>query len=139
MTFSEYLTQIPFNADRASASGLLAPIIRASGHILYAMAAFADPGYTIPDEEVRVELNHATAHLASTPETVEAAPISSACKTIINAFVLATEASVNEWNDWTADQKGQNLRDLANRAAAIGAFLDGELAGVPGSYPGSTV
>lgn len=139
MTFSADIAEIPFNPAQQTATGLLAPIMRASGHILYTMAAIADEGYTISDEEVQRELEHAAGHLIATTATVDDAPVSAACKNIVRAFCAATLAAHQEWTSWPEADRTNNLRHLANRASAIGAFFDGELAGVFNSDPGSSL
>jgi hypothetical protein len=136
--FATHIAAIPFNAGGQQASGLLAPMVRAMGHILYAFAAFSDPGYTIPDEEVKRELEHAAGHIASTPAVADVAPISTNAKNYVIAFYGALLCANLEWDAWTADERGTNLRNLANRAAAIAAFFDTEYAGIVAS-PGSTV
>ena len=138
-TFAEAIAAVPFSGTSSAATGLLAPIMRATGHILYAVAANADEGYTITDEEVRRELEHAAGHLHSTVSTADAAPISTVCKERVRAFCEATLAAGLEWSDWPEAERGNNLRHLANRAAALGVIFDQELAGVRGSDAGSSL
>jgi hypothetical protein len=138
-TFATNIAAIPYNPGAQAATGLFAPIMRAAGHILYAMAAVADTGYTIPDDEVRRELEHAAGHLTTTIGAADIAPISANAKLYISHFCGAVLCAGLEWAEWTEDQRGQNLKDLANRAAAIAAFCDLELAGVRGSDPGRSL
>ena len=139
MSFQSEITVIPFGPGATNATGILAPIIRASGHILYLYGALAEPGYVLTDEEAVIELTHAADHLNQTRNVAEAAPISYIAKTYIAAFCSATKFALAEWSEWNTDDRGSHLRDLANRAAAIGAYLDNELAGVGLSDPGSSL
>jgi hypothetical protein len=138
-SFATKIAAIPYNPINQEASGLFAPIMRAAGHILYAMAAYADPGYTIPEEEIRRELQHATNHLASTASTADAAPISTSIKEQITRFCDAVYYASVEWPEWPEESRSQNLKNLANRATAIAAYCDWELAGIRNSDPGQSL
>lgn len=140
MTFVQYIASIPYDATSSQATGLFAPIMRASGHILYCLAASSDEGnYVITNDEAQRELEHATVHLASTIEIADKAPISTLCKTYIQSFCEAVLAASIEWGEWTIPQRSTNLKDLADRAAALGAFFDKEFAGIRDSNPGFTL
>lgn len=141
MTFNEAIAAIPFNPNQSTATGLVAAIMRATGHILYLVGALAEgtENYELTDEEARRELQHAEGHLIRTSAVAESAPISATAKTYINAFVTAVVYANAEWESWDADTRGPNLRALADRAAALGAYLDLELAGIGASDPGRTL
>ena len=138
-TFREAVNAIPFAPTDSIATGLLAPIMRAAGHILYLVGAFAEPGYTLTDDEVRRELEHAAAHLVGTRTVAEQAPISSTIRSHINAFIEAVTYAGLEYPEWPEDERGPNLKDLADRTAALGSAFDLELAGIRHSNPGRTL
>ena len=140
MSFTDHINAIPYDAtipDRAT--GILAPIMRTTGHILYLYGALAEPGYVLNEEEAHRELEHAADHLRATDSYISEAPISTRAKDILTNFINATRVASEEWDNWPETDRGPRLRDLANRAAAIGSFLDGELAGIEGAHPGSSL
>ena len=137
--FREAIAAIPHNPSDQMATGILAPIMRASGHILYAVGALAEPGYNLTDEEVGREIDAAAAHLIGTVTTAERAPLSTAAKDIVRNFSTAVLAAGLEYRDWPHDERGRNLKDLADRATSLAAFFDNELAAVRGSQPGRTL
>jgi hypothetical protein len=137
--FNDLIAQIPYNPVQTTARGLLAPLMKATGHVLYLVGALAEPGYTLTEEEVQRELADASEHLTGTVAAVGAAPLSRIAKERINAFVLAVDAAENEYPSWSADDRGNNLSALAHRAASLAAFLDGELVGINNSDPGRTL
>jgi hypothetical protein len=139
MTFREAIAAIPFQSEQPNATGLLAPITRATGHIMYVIATLADTAYELSDEEAVTELGHATTHLTRTIATAEQAPISTRSRSLIAAWVNAVAAAMVEYNDWPADERGRNLKDLADRSAALAAHFDFEFAGLSGSDPGRSL
>jgi hypothetical protein len=136
MAFADQIALIPYAPNGSNATGILAPLMRAMGHVLYAVAATCDTGYTITDEEAHSELSHAEGHLARTLASVHAAPLSQTGKDRILAFTQAIYDANSEWRDWDHDTRVANLRDLANRAAALAAYLDFECIGLHNSDPG---
>lgn len=139
MSFAEAIERIPYTSTNQNATGVFAPIMRASGHILYACAAQADEGYTVTPEEIQNELQHASSHLVTTAVSAESSPLSSTAKTYISAFYDATQTAAEEYPDWPETERIQNLRSLADRAASIAAFFDNEYAGIRDSNPGTTL
>lgn len=139
-TFATAITLLPTDPSRQrEATGILAPIIRAGGHILYALAASIDEDkYTISPEEVLDEIRHAEAHLFAAVDATTDAPISAVAKAYITAIRLAAVAYITEYESWNNGEGIANLRSLANATAAVGAYLDRELAGLT-SYPGSSL
>ena len=144
VNFRETIAAIAYRPNQVEATGLLAPIIRATGHILYVTAALAveaeEPeAYHLTDEEALRELTAAAGHLSRTVATTEAAPVSNACKQHVILFCDAVRLAGEEYPLWSDEDRGPSLKDLADRAAQLGAFLDGELAGLRGSDPGRTL
>lgn len=139
MAFTDSIEAIPFQPGGQMATGLLAPLIRSMGHVLYCCGASAEPSYTLTIQEVQDELTHATDHLATTLEVVHNAPLSQRAKDLILHYVQAVHDAQTESAAWSADDTTANFKNLANRAAALAAFLDGECVGLRGSYPGSSL
>lgn len=137
--FQSAIAAIPYAPTQTSATGLVAAIMRASGHILYLTGALAEPGYTLTVEEAARELAAAKDHLTRTIAVAGAAPISATARQRVTAFVTAVLLAHDEYGEWPEDERGNNLRALADRAAALGAFFDFELAGLPNSDPGRTL
>lgn len=139
MNFREVIAAIPFNPTGDTATGLVAPIMRATGHILYVIGAFAEPDYVLSDEEVQRELTDANAHLSGTTATAQDAPISAAIRAQIINFVNAVHYAAEEYPEWPTEERGPNLASLANAATALGTLFDAELAGVTDSNPGRSL
>jgi hypothetical protein len=139
MAFREQIALIPFHSTQREATGILAPLVRSMGHVLYACAALADGGYTIEENEVQYELNHAASHLSTSLEQVHRAPLSQRGKDLILHYVEAVHNARDEFPAWNTDDRISNLKDLANRAAALAAFLDAECIGLRDSQPGSSL
>jgi hypothetical protein len=133
MTFATAIAALPYNARGTNAAGFLPPIVRAQGHILFALAASSDDTLPVTNEDVIEELVHAQIHWGAitTPEAV-----SRATAAHIDNFGEALTFAVNDYQGWTEAQKVTNLRDLANRLAGLSAVLDRELVGITDSDPG---
>lgn len=138
-TFAQHIAAIPFEPTTGQATGVLAPIMRATGHILYCLGAIAEPGYVLTTEEAVDELKHAAAHLAETPVQTADLPISAIAKIYVTEFCGAVNAAADEYAGWTGGSRGPNLKDLSNRAAAVGSFFDKEALGSWDSNPGHTL
>ena len=129
---------IPYAPTRQEAKGLVAPIMRANGHITFLLAVTAWvtnstpplPATTMPVEDQQKELDHAAAHLAPANLAV-CDTISTAARSAVENFKLGVIAAKEDWSKWTAAERIASLTDLAHRAAAIGSVLDRELAGLP--------
>lgn len=139
MAFTDSIDAIPFAPGGQMATGLLAPLIRSMGHVLYCCGASAEPSYTLTTQEVQDELDHAANHLSTTLEVVHNAPLSQRAKDLILWYVQAVHDAKTESPAWSADDCTANFKNLANRAAALAAFLDEECIGVRGSHPGSSL
>jgi hypothetical protein len=113
--------------------------MRATGHILYVVGAFAEPNYVLTDEEVQRELTDASTHLVGTSAVAAGAPISTIVKRKIDNFVDAVHYASEEYHEWPAEERGPNLASLANAATALGTLFDADLAGVTDSNPGRSL
>ncbi len=133
MTFATDLALVPFTARGTTAAGFLPPIMRATGHILFATALAADDRELATEEEILRELTEAEEHwhVIGIHEELSAA----ANQDVQNLGACITSAK-DEFATWTAAAKTSNLRELANRTAAIAARLDRELIGLRDSDPG---
>lgn len=140
MTFATDLATLPYDAREQEAKGFLPPIARATGHLLFVLtdSAIDAAGGTrvLQDEEALGELTHAQAHWRQITGTEV---ISAAAATHITNYGRAIDAAIAEFADWTADQRRDNLRDLANRGAGLMAALDRELVGLRNSDPGFAI
>lgn len=139
MAFRDQIALIPFSSSQRDATGILAPLVRSMGHVLYACAAIADEGYAIEETEVKNELDHAAGHLSTSLAEVHRAPLSQRGKDLILYYVEAVHNARDEFTAWSSDDRINNLKDLANRAAALAAFLDAECIGIRDSQPGSSL
>jgi len=137
-TFAEAIAAIPYAPQSSTATGLLAPIMRACGHILYLVGLMAEPAYDLTDEEAQRELTDASEHLSRTLAVIADAPLSGAAKNRIGAFILAVGWASTEWQEWPEDERGNNLTALAHRATALAAFLDREFIAI-NADPGRTL
>jgi hypothetical protein len=143
--FNDLTRSIPFAPTSEYAKGLLAPLVRATGHVLFLLAATASrteagPLILTPEEE-KNELVHAAAHLDTAHFLEAVVPLSSGAKTNVVTFALLVNQARDNWDNWLPEDRPLCLRNLANAAAGLAAFLDRELTGLPAanSDPGSSL
>jgi hypothetical protein len=139
MTPEQYTTlaaEIPYRPRTENATGLLAPLVRSMGHILFLLgctAAETDRSETavplLTPEEKRNELTNATDHLPSLDTTEASEVLSTAAKAHILTYTSLLDFLATEWSQWTPEDQLATLRATANAAAALATFLDQELAG----------
>ena len=146
--FTTSLNNIPFAPRQANARGLIAPLIRSSGHILFltaclSFAAAAPEGTArveiMTEAEAIDELNQAFAHVA--PANIATDIVLSTRGTeLLTLYSGAIGNLIGSYHDWSETDRLTACRNLANRAAALGASLDRELAGLNSdlSDPGSS-
>jgi hypothetical protein len=138
MTFAEELTKIPYNPRIPEATGFLPPIARATGHVMLALAVVASEvegaERLMSDDDLLVEVNAANGHWAVI--TTDNETLSTTAKTHIFTYGKALDAVAKEWTTWDHDTRIRNLRDLANRLAALTVLLDRELVGLTTSDAG---
>lgn len=137
------LTQPP--AAQEQARGFLTPIMRAMGHLLYALAGSTATPPVLTAEEVHNEVIAAQTHLASGIFT--ALPLAEHPISILSAsasFHLSLivektgEITVN-WPQLPEADRPRFLLTLINAYAGYTALLDRELAGIYYADPGSTL
>lgn len=133
-SFVEQINSIQYNPTEAAATGIVAPLIRASGHLLYLLAEMSEHAEGIDDESAKREITEAAEHF-NWP-IPESDIISRLTREQIGHFKSALTIANDEWDNWTPEDRIQNLKSLAHRAAGIGTQLDWEYAGVIGSNPG---
>ena len=126
---------IVYNATSTNARGLIAPLIRASGHILFLLAALdhmeQNPTATplMTEEEQINEFRHAQTHLdAENLPTL--AILSEAARGRLIYLSTYVASAARNYETWTPEQRMDITREFANRIAGLGASLDRELAGV---------
>lgn len=142
--FSTAIATIPFAPRQENAKGIIAPLIRATGHLLFLLAHItvqASENHTpLTDTEQQQELTDAANHLTAS-NFPDLPTVSTTAKTHLAAFVLGVNNARDNWTTWAADARGGALRDLTNRAAAIGTILDREFTGLAANAvdPGSSI
>jgi hypothetical protein len=144
-TFNEFIAPIPYRPAREYATGVLAPLLRSMGHILYLTAILAqetnnEGEIKMPEEEKQNELNHAAAHLDATPLANDTGTFSTNAKANILTYATAVAHARDSFHNWTPQDRLICLRNLANRAAGLAASLDRELIGLTpeNSDPGTS-
>ena len=136
MSFAEIMTQLPFSPRTDHGTGFFPPIFRASGHILFLASCIADEQVTVSTEEAREELQHALDHWGSRTDTPN---ISTAASERASTINTAIAEAITEYEEWTDEERLDNIRNLANRIADFSAFLDRELVGLTGSDAGHSL
>jgi hypothetical protein len=119
--------ELPINARTELGSGFTAPIMRAYGHILYALAATADEGYTINPDEAIEELSQARYHLNAVHTDEN---ISRTTRRFFQTLQDATGLVTDGYESWADEDRKIVLADLANRFAAFATKLDFEFVGL---------
>ncbi len=135
--FGTILATIPYAPAQANAKGLIPTMIRSMGHILYCVGALADKEYKFSETEMQNELNHAAEHLDASV-VLEANALSGTAKEHIIAYCTAVGHAKDSARFWSEADRIRLLKDLANRAAGLGAFLDREFIGIA-SDPGTSL
>ena len=133
MTFAADIAAIPYDPTSPDATGFLAPVLRASGHLLFALAAHSDPDTTLTDEEILGEIQHAKGHWDA---IYHGQALSTAADIKVQAFGLALQSALNEFEGWDDATRSSNLRQLAHGIVGLGTLLDRELVGLTNSQPG---
>lgn len=141
--FIATLTSIPYVPRQVMARGIVAPILRATGHLLfvYAVLSLPEDSQTILTEEEQInELLHAKEHTDISTLT-DLQTLSTAVQGQIATFSEGVHVLHAEYPAWTRDERQAALLAITNRAAGLGVVLDRELAGVPAdrSDPGSSL
>jgi hypothetical protein len=135
--FTTLAAEIPYRPQGANAMGLLAPLVRSMGHILFLLACVAHedtnptdpPNPILSPEEKQNELTHAKDHLPPLVDINESPVLSALAKTNIITYYTLINTLNTDWAGWDHNAKMATLRSTANATAALAAFLDQELAG----------
>jgi hypothetical protein len=136
MAFADDIARIPFTPRGTDAAGFLAPMFATIGHLMLVLEATAEETITLPDEELRGELEHASLHWNAI-NAGEA--LSTPAAGTIADFGAALQSANTEFDDWDEATRLRNIRDLANRSRALATILDRELVGLRDSDPGYTL
>lgn len=136
MAFADTLHTLPFTPRTTHASGFLPPLLRAIGHILYALGCLADETVPKTDEEILNELRHARTHWDARTDT-EA--ISTTTRDRATAISQAISEAIEEYPEWDTETRTANIRDFAHRLIQYSADLDRELVGLRDSDPGTSL
>jgi len=133
-TFSDALGGIPYNPTTTNGSGLLPVYLRTLNHLVFLLSSLAGENIIITDEEALRELLDAKTHWG---ERSGLPPISTTASETLDAFGGLLDAAYAEYTSWPdIETKTTNVRDLVNRASALGAVLDREFIGIRQSDPG---
>lgn len=135
--FQVTLSRLPYTPLQETAKGVLPVLLRSMGHILYVVGMLNETTYAMPEEEIQNELNHAASHLDASI-VVTSNTLSTTAKDYILAYCTAVGHAKDSANQWTMDDRKRLLKDLANRAAGIAAFMDRECLGIT-SDPGTSL
>ena len=140
--FTASLSTIPYSPRQPQARGIIAPIMRVVGHITFLLVNLAMPEGTarvLTPEEEQNELNEAAAHLDTT-NFPDLPTISITAKGHITAFNAGVIALRDGYAEWTPADRIAGVRNLANRATGLAAYLDREFTGIDPdlSDPGSS-
>ena len=114
------------------------------GSLLFLLAHISikepDTHTRFTDEEEMNELTSAASHLSATnlPDIIPT--ISRGAQGHITTFRLGVIDAATNWTSWSPEDRLVALRKLTNSAAAVGAVLDRELAGIASdlSDPGTS-
>jgi hypothetical protein len=137
------LSTIPFSPSGQLARGIIAPIMRAAGHLLYLRADLANEAGSfahMTPEEQKNEVQHAKEHLAGANLPADLDTLSVTAKGHIGVFVANVGYIYDGWDGFNADDRANLVSSAAHRAAALGCFLDRELTGIntTATDPGSS-
>jgi hypothetical protein len=134
--FTMYAAGIPYNPRTQNARGLLAPLVRSMGHVLFLLgiaASETDRSDTavplMTAEEKQNELDHAYDHIPPLGEISDSPVLSTDAKANILTYGTIILNLKTEWASWDHDDQIRTLRATANAAAALAASFDRELAG----------
>lgn len=134
MPFIETINSLPFTPTTPNGRGLLAPLARATGHILYTLAEIERENATA--EEIVAELQQAEEHWNG---RVMSPALSTAATQHAETISRAIHEAVTELPDWDGDTRSTNIQSLAHRIVGFHAQLDRELVGYTNSDPGTTL
>lgn len=134
--YTTFASEIPYRPRGTNATGLLAPLVRSMGHILFLLgmtAAETDRSDTAvplmtPEEKIN-ELAHAKDHLPPLVDITDSPALSVPAKTNILCYYTLINTLNTDWAGWDHEAQINTLRVTTNAAAALAAFLDRELAG----------
>jgi hypothetical protein len=134
------ISQTLIAPTQTNATGLVAPLLRATGHLLYALAASSSTPPTMTPEEERDEIAAAALHLNAT-FTAPDECLTVNIKDFQSSLVRNVNSAVAGWTNWSAEDHPRVLMALINECLSFGCRLDRELAGIRNSdsNPGSAL
>jgi len=133
VTFATDIAALPFAPAQPEAVGLLPPIARTLGHLMFVLEHVAAERNALTEDELLAELTHARSHWDAI-NTNEA--LSFATTAELNKVGAAIRSAAREYGGWDRDNRIRNLRDLSNRIVGFTVALDRELVGSRVSDPG---
>jgi hypothetical protein len=128
--FIAFTTEIPYSPRAQNATGLLAPLVRSMGHLLYLGAILSKAKADgVIYEEAYTELGFAKDHLPQTIFINDSPVLSQTAKIYINTYIASVCDLEEYWNEWDEDARLRCIIATVNAVAALAAYLDQELAG----------
>lgn len=121
--------QMPYNPRGNHATGLLAPLFRAYGHITFLLASLTTDPTLLTDAEAQDELNHAAAHLDA-PLIFTNNGLSDSAESYFSTTIRAITNARSQFSTWDPTERVTCLTELSNRIASFVAFLDREFTGI---------
>jgi hypothetical protein len=113
-------------ATTSTGQGILGPLMRAYGHLLWSLAkSFED---TLTSDERQAELQHASDHVGSLDLTTPA--LSTSSFAAIETFQTALIHARLYCDGWDHETSTTNLRSLANAAVYLCTALDRDVLGL---------
>lgn len=132
-TILNTLGMIPYLPQQQYAKGILPPIMRAAGHLLYLRADLANEQANfnhLTAEEQKNEVMHAREHLAGANLPVDLPTLSITAKNHIINLITGVEILYALWDGLSAEQRINAVASAAHRTSGLACFLDRELTGI---------
>lgn len=136
-TFEEAISEISFAPSTENGAGLLPPLTRTAGHLLYLLGRLSDTPTRRPtDNQIREEIDSTKIHLTNLtiPDY-----LSTSTKDILDKWMRASEALFEQIATWEMETRIQNLRALCNRTIQLMVVLDRETLGLTESDAGQSL
>jgi hypothetical protein len=146
--FNDLNTKMIYSPKTSEGKGFLPPLLRAIGHLLYALGIADDDlpkkATTAADKKTAAEvITMVKEEITSSIKHFEKVEISDNFSTIAKdqlvVFNQALNALAKEFDGWDRDTQINNLTSLVNKVMGISAMLDRELIGLRDSDPGSSL
>jgi hypothetical protein len=127
--FIDFCLMGSIRGTEQQATGFLAPIMRATGHILFALACInADPAIST-EQEIKDEFVAAATHLNATV-TVSLGVLSTNAGQQFARWKEHLDLAADQILNWPAADRSRAVLALISETMSFATFLDRELAGI---------